>query len=89
MYHVAESSHLWHKHCINIRFTKEHGRHCDGRWDVILPVVSGLADVARVHKPLHIQLKVRPPEALDQVALHRSNAMVADVADIIMRLCDQ
>jgi hypothetical protein len=50
MYHVAKSSRLWHKHCIDICFTEECGRHCDGRWDVIFSVVSGLADVARVHK---------------------------------------
>jgi hypothetical protein len=48
--------------------------------------VSGLADVARVHKPLHIRLKVQPPEALDQVALHRVNPMVADV---VVRLCNE
>jgi hypothetical protein len=73
MYHVAKSSCLWHKHHIDIHFTEEHGRHCDGWWAVILSVVLGLADVARVHKPLHIQLKVWPPEVLDQVALHRVN----------------
>jgi hypothetical protein len=51
MYHIAESSHLQHKHCIDIHFTKECGRHCDGWWDVVLLVVLGLADMAMLESP--------------------------------------
>jgi hypothetical protein len=35
--------------------------------------------MARVYKPFDIQLKVRPPEVLNQVAAHRISPVVADI----------
>ena len=78
MYHITKSTRLRHKQCVYIRLREKRGGHCDFRRYVNLLGLSGLADVARVYKPLDIQLEVRPPKALNELSAGREKERVSD-----------